>query len=43
MIAFFSEALNGDEIFALASGAERRTFNPGEALVREGEPGNRCS
>jgi len=39
MIAFFSEALNGDEIFALASGAERRTFNPGEAMVREGEPG----
>src|SRR5262249_48393669 len=39
MIAFFSEALNGDEIFALASGAERRTFNPGEALISEGEPG----
>src|SRR5262245_28621730 len=39
MIAFFSEALNGDEIFALASGAERRTFSVGEALVREGEPG----
>jgi CRP-like cAMP-binding protein len=39
MIAFFSEALNGDEIFALASGAERRTFDVGQALVREGEPG----
>src|SRR5262249_52325428 len=39
MIAFFSEALNGDEIFALASGAERRTFDAGEALLREGEPG----
>jgi CRP-like cAMP-binding protein len=39
MIAFFSEALNGDEIFALASGAERRTFAAGEALVSEGEPG----
>ena len=39
MIAFFSEALNGDEIFALASGAERRTFEVGQALVQEGEPG----
>jgi CRP-like cAMP-binding protein len=39
MIAFFSEALNGDEIFALASGAERRTFAAGQDLVREGEPG----
>ena len=39
MIAFFSEALNGDEIFALASGAERRTFDAGQALLSEGDPG----
>ena len=39
MIAFFSEALNGDEIFALASGAERRTFDAGQALLNEGDPG----
>ncbi len=39
MIAFFSEALNGDEIFALASGAVRRTFDVGATIVAEGEAG----
>lgn len=40
MIAFFSEALNDDEIFALASGAERRTFAAGEPILSEGDPGD---
>jgi CRP-like cAMP-binding protein len=38
MIAFFSEALNGDEIFALAAGARRRTYPPGGAMIRENDP-----
>jgi CRP-like cAMP-binding protein len=38
MIAFFSEALNGDEIFALAAGAKRRTYPAGAVLIREDDP-----
>jgi CRP-like cAMP-binding protein len=40
MIAFFSEALNGDEIFTLAAGAERRSFDKGDVLIREDDPGS---
>ncbi|MEO8667283.1 MAG: cyclic nucleotide-binding domain-containing protein [Bauldia sp.] len=39
MIAFFSEALDGNQLDKLAAGARRRTFAKGEALTREDEPG----
>ena len=38
MIAFFSEALNGDEIFALAAGAKRRTYPAAGIIIHEDDP-----
>jgi CRP-like cAMP-binding protein len=38
MIAFFSETLNGDEIFMLASRARRLTFPAGGVVLREDDP-----
>ena len=40
MISFFSEALNGDELFQLAVGARRREFPAGAVIIRENEPGD---
>jgi len=40
MIAFFSEALNGDELFMLAQGAKRFTYAPGDVVMREDDAGS---
>lgn len=39
LIAFFSDALDSGQLDRLASGAKRRSFAAGEALMREDEPG----